>query len=127
MSDVRDAGYDDFLDALAEGEGYYLRCPAGHGSLPPRRACPHCGDTDLEEVPLPETGTVVAHTVVHVPTPRFVEDAPYVTAIADFGDVRLTGQLLDADPSREIDGIDVSPDVGRTETADDRLVVFETR
>jgi len=26
--------YDEWLDALAEGEGYALVCPDGHGSLP---------------------------------------------------------------------------------------------
>lgn len=122
---VRDAGYDDFLDSLADGSGYYLECPEGHGSLPPRRACPQCGERDLAEIDLPETGTILAHTVVHVPTPRFVDDAPYVTAIADFGPVQLTGQIVGADPDAVENGATVVPDVGRTETDGDRLLTFE--
>ena len=39
MSDderVRDAGYDDFLDAVEDGEPYYLAGSDGNGWLPPR-------------------------------------------------------------------------------------------
>ena len=124
---VRDAGYDDFLDALEDGTGYYLQCEMGHGSLPPRRVCPHCGDRDLTEVDLPETGEVTAHTTIYVATPRFVDDAPYVTAVVDFGEVQLTGQVVDVDPDAVENGLSVSPAVGRTETNEDRLIVFEPR
>ena len=79
------AAYDEWLDALAEGEGYALACPEGHGSLPPRRVCPECGSTALSEEPLAETGAVETYSVVHVAGPRFSDDAPYVNAIADFG------------------------------------------
>lgn len=124
---VRDAGYDEFLDALEDGDGYYLECTEGHGSLPPRRVCPHCGDRDITETELPETGHVVAHTVVHVPTPRFLDDAPYVTAVVDFGAVQLTGQVMGVDPEEVENGLTVTPDLGETETDGDRLVVFEVR
>ncbi|MFC7057453.1 hypothetical protein [Halovenus salina] len=32
--DARDDGYDDFLDAVEEGEPYYLESPSGNGWLP---------------------------------------------------------------------------------------------
>ena len=28
-------GYADLLDAIADGEGYYIECENGYGSLPP--------------------------------------------------------------------------------------------
>lgn len=129
---VRDEGFDDFLDAIESGEGFYLECPEGHGSLPPRRVCPHCGATDLEEVPLPETGEVETHTTVHVASPEFEEDAPYVTAVGDFGGVRLTGIVRDSDPDGNDPedvtvGTKVSPEVGETETAGERVLVFRVR
>ncbi|MFC7045469.1 Zn-ribbon domain-containing OB-fold protein [Halobacteriaceae archaeon GCM10025711] len=124
---VRDAGYDDLLVAIADGNGYYLECENGHGSLPPRHVCPHCGSAVLTEEPLPESGTVEAFTVVHVPTPRFVDDAPYVTAIVDFGPVRLTGQVVGVDHDEVVHGMAVTVDVGRTATSDERLLVFEER
>lgn len=111
MNDVRDEGFDDLLDAISDGAGYFLECSNGHSSLPPRRLCPDCGDTDLSERPLPGAGAIVTYTVVHVPTPQFEGEAPYVTAIAEFGSVRLTGLLVDIDPDAVTVGMDVSLDV----------------
>lgn len=122
---VRDAGYDDLLDAIGAGNPYYLECPEGHGSFPPRHVCPHCGATSLSESPLPETGEIEAHTLVHVPTPRFLDDAPYVTAVVDFGPVRLTGQVMGMEPETVENGTNVTVEVERTETGDERLLVFE--
>jgi len=120
---MRDAGYDDLLDAIEADEPYYLACPADHGSLPPRRVCPDCGATDLEERPLPEDGTVVTHTVVRVAAPAFEGDVPYVTAIADFGPVRLTGLLRDIRPEEAETGVAVAPDTGEN-AAGDRVLVL---
>ncbi|MFB6136515.1 MAG: Zn-ribbon domain-containing OB-fold protein [Halobacteriaceae archaeon] len=122
--DARDAGFDDFLDALADGDGYYLRCSNGHGSLPPRRVCPECGDRTLEERPLPDGGEVVTFTVVRVATPRFADDVPYVTAVAEFGDVRLTGVLRGVDPDDAARGLAVEATVEETQTTGERLLAF---
>jgi len=120
------AGYDEWLDAIADGEGYALVCPDGHGSLPPRRVCPACGSTELSREPLDATGTVETRSVVHVPSPRFAEDAPYVTAIADFGPVRVTGVVRGIDPEPDaIDAVDaIEASVGTRETDGERIVVF---
>jgi uncharacterized OB-fold protein len=123
---VRDAGYDDFLDALADGDGYYLECENGHGSLPPRRVCPQCDSRELVQTALPETGTIDSYTVVHVAAPSFVDDAPYAVAVADFGAVRLTGQVQSALDAVET-GLRVAPGVGETETTGERLLTFELR
>jgi uncharacterized OB-fold protein len=125
--DARDGGYDDLLDAVADGEGYYLECPAGHGWLPPRRVCPECGARELAEEPLPESGTVETHTTIAVPTPRLADDAPFVTALADFGPVRLTGQLREIDPEDVEAGLSVGVDVGESVTTGDRVLVFRPR
>ncbi|SNZ02960.1 hypothetical protein SAMN06269185_0156 [Natronoarchaeum philippinense] len=130
MSDderVRDGEFDDVLDAIADGEGYYLECANGHGSLPPRRVCPECGDADLTEAPLPESGEIDTYTVTHVAAPAFADDVPYVVAVADFGPVRLTGQLRDADPESVAVGQRVGVGVGRTETTGERLLTFRRR
>ncbi|ESS04735.1 MAG: putative nucleic-acid-binding protein containing a Zn-ribbon [uncultured archaeon A07HR67] len=119
---ARDAGYDEWVDALADGRGYALVCPEGHGSLPPRRTCPECGATTFSEEPLPERGTVETVTVVHVPPPQFADDAPYATAIAAFGPVRLTGVLRGVDVGeKELsgDGDDDDDTAGDAATASD--------
>jgi uncharacterized OB-fold protein len=119
---ARDGGYDDWLDAVDAGEAHYLSCENGHGWLPPRRVCPRCGG-DLHEEPLPETGEVASYTVVHVPTPSFADDAPYATAIASFGPVRLTGI------TRSFEGLAVgdrvTPAVGERRTDGERLLLLE--
>lgn len=125
---VRDAGYDDWLDALADGGGYYLASPDGGASLPPRTVSPgaDAGLEALSEEPLPETGTVETFTVVHVAPPDLAGDAPYVTAVASFGPVRLTGFLRGVEPDDDaIDlGTTVTVGVEETETTGRRVVAF---
>jgi uncharacterized OB-fold protein len=124
MSDARDGGFDDFLDALEAGEPYYLEGPDGDGWLPPRRIDPATGSETLTEEPLPETGTIVTHTLTHVASPEFVDDAPFVVAIAEFGPVRITGQVRDVDPEAVEIGQTVTLEVARSETGDERFVAF---
>jgi len=128
MSDkARDGEYDDLLDAIAAGEGYYLECGAGHGWLPPRRVCPECGSRDLTETPLPDSGEIETYTTVSVATPAFAEDAPYTTAIVDFGPVKVTGLVRGLDPERIASGTTLGVTVGERETTGDRVIVFEPR
>jgi uncharacterized OB-fold protein len=125
MSDAaRDGQYDDLLDAIEDGEGYYVECANGHGWLPPRRVCPDCGSRELTETPLPDGGEVVTYTTVAVATPQFSEDAPYVTAIVDFGAVQVTGLLREVDPDDVDVGLAVGVEVGERETTGDRAIVF---
>ncbi|ELY90090.1 Zn-ribbon domain-containing OB-fold protein [Natrinema altunense] len=125
MSDsdpVADAGFDEWLAAAAEGDAYYLECANGHGSLPPRRVCPDCGSTDIAEVELPETGEIRTVTVTHVPTPAFEDDAPYATAVVDFGPVRLTGQVVGIDVEDVETGLTVALEITTAETTGDRVI-----
>ncbi|WP_254537524.1 Zn-ribbon domain-containing OB-fold protein [Halomarina litorea] len=127
MSDrVRDEGYDDLLDAIEAGEGYYLECAEGHGMLPPRRVCPHCGSRELSDEPLPDSGTVATYTVVRVAAPQFAEDTPYTTAVVDFGPVRVTG-IVDADPEDVKTGTTVGVGVGESVTERARVIEFTPR
>jgi uncharacterized OB-fold protein len=121
-----DEGYDEWLAAVDDGEGYYLACPNGHGSLPPRRRCPHCGSGELTETPLPATGNVETYTETQVPIPSFGDDAPYVVAIASFEDVRITGQVRDVDPADVATGQSVAVAVEERATTGEPLVVFHT-
>jgi len=123
---MSDADHEAWLDALDAGEGYALVCPDGHGSLPPRRVCPECGAAALSREPLAETGRIETFSVVHVPSPRFEDDAPYVTAVADFGPIRTTGVLRGVDPESDAAEVGLSVGVGVEERATDGepLVVF---
>lgn len=119
-----DAGFDEWLDAIDKGEGYYLESPSGETSLPPRRICPHSGSSQLAERPLPDTGEIEAVTVVHVAAPQFADDTPYATAVVDFGPVRLTGVVRGVGLEEIETGLAVEPTVEERETTDDPLLVF---
>ncbi len=121
---ARDGGYDDFLDALAEGEPFYLETPSGNGWLPPRRIDPETGEREFEKTPLHETGEILSSTVTHVAGPSFAEDAPYVVAVAEFGPIRITGQVRGVDREDVEIGQSVRIDLGTNENGE-RLVVFE--
>jgi uncharacterized OB-fold protein len=127
MSNARDGEYDDLLDSIAGGEGYYIECANGHGSLPPRRVCPHCGSQDLSEESLPDSGEITTYTMITVATPQFEEDAPYVTAIAEFGPVSITGQVRGVDPEEVETGDVVGIGVDTTVTNEEPVIVFEPR
>ena len=125
MSDaVRDAGFDDWLDALAAGDAYHLRCPEGHASLPPRLVCPECGAAELSEAPLTPTGEVATYSVVHVGTDEFDGQTPYVVGIAAFNDVRLTGLVRGVDPDAVAVGTVVEATVGENPATGGRVVVL---
>ena len=126
-SGARDDGFDDWLDALEAAEAFYLECPEGHGSLPPRRVCPERGTDDLAEASLPDVGELVTYTITHVPTPAFEADAPYATAIVDFGPVRVTGRVLDVPVDDVEPGLTVEAVVTEAETTGDRLIGFRLR
>lgn len=85
--------FDDLLNAIDRGDGYYIICSNGHGSLPPLRVCPECGDSNLRKENLPNGGTIITYTEIRVPAPEFMGETPIV-AIADFEGVRLTGRLI---------------------------------
>ncbi|WP_254764239.1 Zn-ribbon domain-containing OB-fold protein [Natrinema marinum] len=121
---VTDSGFDEWLADAEEDAAYFLECDNGHGSLPPRRVCPDCGSTDLEELALPEAGEIQTFTVTHVPTPAFEEDAPYATAIADFGPVRITGQVVGVDPATVETGLEVELEISISETTGERVIGF---
>ena len=69
------------------------RCRACGGvSFPPRPYCPECW-AEAETVALPTAGTLYTFTTVHTG-----HRAPLVLGYADFGEVRVLGQLTGAPP-----------------------------
>jgi len=75
------AATSKFLREIAKGRIVGQRSDVtGYVSIPPRGACPISGTPTTEEVELPETGTVVTFTVVHIPIPNAPVDPPFVVA-----------------------------------------------
>ncbi|RKD89307.1 Zn-ribbon domain-containing OB-fold protein [Halopiger aswanensis] len=106
-------GYDDWLDALEDGNGFYLQ-GKNTATIPP---APERESLDRE--PLPDEGTIEAVSTIHVPHPAFADDAPYAVAVASFGPVRLTGQVQDVDPTTVEGGSTVVPTVVSTNDTKD--------
>ena len=52
----------------------------GFVSVPPRGACPISGTPMTEEVTLPETGTIMSYTIVHIPIPNAPVKPPFIVA-----------------------------------------------
>jgi hypothetical protein len=90
-----------FLRGLAEGKLLAQRCPAcGKVYIPPRGACPTDGVPTVEEVDLPDTGTVTTFCVVNVDYPGQRVTAPYVAAavLVDGADIPFQHLILGCDP-----------------------------
>lgn len=70
-----------FLRSIREGRIVGQRSNVtGFVSVPPRGACPISGTPMTEEVELPETGTVVSFTIVHIPIPNAPVKPPFIVA-----------------------------------------------
>lgn len=76
----------EFWDACDRGELRLPRCrPCGKVFYYPRRACPHCGATELEWVACSGRGRIYAHSRVEVSFygPSWERDLPYHVALVD--------------------------------------------
>ena len=119
--------HDEFCEAIEAEDPFYLACPDGHGSVPPRGVCPQCGAESLTTRPLPDTGRIRAATVVHVATSAFADSVPYVTAIAEFGPVSLTGVVAETTPEAVEHGMEVTVGIERADGRQRPTLVFEPR
>lgn len=87
-----------FYSSLKEGQLVGQRCPAcGKVYIPPRSACPADGTPTVEEVPLPDTGTVTTFCIVNVPFLGQRITPPYVSAyiLLDGADIAFLHLILD--------------------------------
>jgi uncharacterized OB-fold protein len=87
-----DVEYEDWREHLTAGTLIGVSCSScGAVSGTPKRACPDCGNRDLEEIELPEQGTVYSETTINVP-PEGFEDS-YQVAVISLGKTRLLARI----------------------------------
>lgn len=68
----------------------------GRTYFPPRLICGDCRSREFETVRLSDEGKILTYTVVRVPPPQFVDEAPYAIGIIELDDgVRMTAQIAD--------------------------------
>lgn len=91
-------GIHEFYANLHEGELTTTTCPdCGAVHFPPRIVCPDCLNEDLSYIALPDQGRLFAFSEVRAGAPIGMEDdVPFVVAIVDVGEVRLSARVDDA-------------------------------
>lgn len=94
--------------------------------FPPRQSCPACGGEDFTTIVVPREGKIVTFTVVRVPSPQFVEQAPLPIALVELDKgVRVLVQVGDvADPSELKVGMAVRLEFRRISADGDAGVIF---
>lgn len=92
---------------------------SGHVSFPPRDDCPESLETTVDRIDLPQTGTLFAHTTVHMPSAHFKppyqvgyvdldDGGPRVFAPLDGDSLRIGDRMaLKVEPMWEEDGVPV--------------------
>ena len=99
----------EFWDALKSGRFVTTKCSnCGTVSFPPQADCPNCMGGDFSWVELGGEATLVTFTRVQVTPASFVNDGPYIIAIAEFpGQVKVLAwldgvDLKDAKPGMKL-------------------------
>jgi len=75
---------------------------------PPRPTCLYCGNSDLREVKLPNTGTLISFTMVYQTFNQFSKLTPYPVGLIRLDDgTIIVAQLTDIEQSELKEGLRV--------------------
>ncbi|MEM1597737.1 MAG: Zn-ribbon domain-containing OB-fold protein [Pyrobaculum sp.] len=75
--------------------------------FPPVVKC-RCGSGELEDVELPKEGRLVDYTVLYQVGTEFLKQKPLIIGLVELdGGVRVTGQIVDAQPGKIRPGVKV--------------------
>lgn len=85
----------EFWDALKDGRFVTTKCGnCGEVSFPPQADCPRCMGNEFTWVDLGRDATLVTYTYVQVTPASFVENDPYIIAIAEMtGGIKVLAWL----------------------------------
>jgi len=112
----------DFVTFLEQGKVMATRCTkCGASYFPPKMDCPRCLSSDVEWFEIKGNGKLLTYTIVNYGPTGFENDAPYILALADFGDgLQIFGRLSrDIGESNIKVGMDLK--VVPVKSADDRI------
>jgi len=90
---------ESFYNFVKEGKLMGAKCnKCGKLSVPPKPMCSQCFSKDLKWKELPEEGTLLTYTVIHVSPKKFQSLAPYAVGIVKLEEgVKLPGIIKDVD------------------------------
>ena len=87
VSSTTEAKAADFVTYLEQGKVMMTRCKkCGASHFPPKMDCPKCLSSDVGWFEITGIGKLATYTVVNYGPTGFEDDAPYILAIAKFGD-----------------------------------------
>jgi len=85
---------------MTERKPYGYKCKnCGKIHYPKHGRCLKCKNRELEEVDLPDEGTLITYTMLKAP-PTGIDKHTLLLGIIDLGDVRYTGQIEADDISK---------------------------
>ena len=122
VSFTAEAKVADFITQLEAGKVTATRCRKCGGSyFPPKADCPRCLSSDVEWFEVKSQGKLLSYTVVNYGPSGFENDAPYILALAKFGEgIQIMARL-----SRDIAEKDIKVGMNLTvhpvKLADDRI------
>ena len=94
VSFTSEAKVADFVTYLDQGKVMATRCKQCQASyFPPRMDCPGCFASDMEWFEIKGNGKLITYTEVNYGPSGFEDDAPYILALAEFGDLKILGRL----------------------------------
>lgn len=103
--DDRPFTYASYLSYLTENRLMGSRCPACQKvSLPPRPACPDCGNKRMEWIEMPTKGRLMAFTCIHVTRSHlsaagYNRQHPYCVGVVELENgARISSRILGVDP-----------------------------
>jgi uncharacterized OB-fold protein len=99
----------DFVTYLEQGKVMATRCKkCGTAYFPPKMDCPSCLQSEVEWFEVTGEGRLETYAVVNYGPTGFEDDAPYILALAEFGEgLKIFGRL-----SKDIKESDIKPGMG---------------
>ena len=104
VSFTTEAKVADFMTHLEAGRVMATRCrKCGVSYFPPKVDCPRCLSNDVEWFEIKGSGKLASYTLVNYGPTGFEADAPYILALAEFGEgIQILARL-----SRDIEEKDI--------------------
>jgi uncharacterized OB-fold protein len=95
MSEQAPFTIEQFYKNMLQGKLLGAKCKkCGKVHLPPRPLCSDCFSKEFEWIELPQKGTLLTYTVIHIAPPQFQGMAPYAVGIVQLeSGVNIPGMI----------------------------------
>lgn len=123
MTEENTSAIQEFFSAIEQGKPYYITDAGSHGMLPPKFVDTVPENQETNRASMPEIGELLTHSKVHVAPSPLEDISPYTIAIAEFGSVRITGQLREFEKGPEI-GQEVDIDLEYVDELEYPVIIF---